>query len=498
MTAIWNLARLEGQRFPALRNDLDVDVAIIGGGITGLSTAIRLLEEGQKVAVLEALRVGRGNTGNSTGNLYATLSRGLRNVRHKWDDDTVRDVVAARSAALDDIERRIRHYEIKCQFARRPLYFCLPQADHEQPQQLEQEYEVSLLAGLHAQLTDKVPDMPVPVTRALRLENQAQLNPLRYAQELAKVVAGQGGQIFENTAVVDVDATDGKVSTESFTIKARHIVFATHTPKGVNLLQAEMEPSREYGVAAPLSERNQAEGIFWLLDSFHSVRTWRYEEQTWLVVVGEKHQTGHGDSGEGYYGKLEEYARRHFGVERFSHRWSAQQYRSADQLPYIGRSAHDNVYVGTGYGADGLTWGEVTASTIRSLVLNRETTSSRLFNPRRFTPVKSAKSWGALNAKVAAHLTTDYFTLDKLKDLDQVAAGEGRVVNVDGEKLAVYRAPDQTLSVLSPVCPHMKCVVKWNAADLSWDCPCHGSRFAADGSVIEGPAYTSLRPMEAR
>jgi len=497
MTAIWNLASLEDRRYPALQDNIDVEVAIIGGGVTGLSTALRLLEEGKNVAVLEARQVGQGNSGNSTGNLYGTLSQGLRRVRSTWDDDTVREVVAARSAAVDEIEQRIARYSIDCQFSRRPLYFCLPDPDDSQQRDLEAEYEASLLAGLHAKLVDNVAEMPVPVQRALLLEQQAQYNPLRYVQELAGVVADQGGRVFEHTAVLDVDASEGVVSTQSGTVTAAHIVFATHTPKGVNLLQAEMEPSREYGVAASLRGESQPEGIFWLLDEFHSVRTYQYQDETYLVVIGEKHQTGHGEAGDGYYSNLEDYAREHFDVGTFSHWWSAQQYKSADQLPYIGRSAHDNVYVGTGFAADGLTWGEVAARIICSLIVEKTgDVTSRLFNPRRFTPVKSAKSWAALNAKVAKHLTTDYLTLDKIEDLDLVPTGEGRVVSVGGDKVAVYRAPDNTLIALSPVCPHLKCAVKWNAADLTWDCPCHGSRFATDGSVIEGPAYGPLTRLE--
>jgi glycine/D-amino acid oxidase-like deaminating enzyme/nitrite reductase/ring-hydroxylating ferredoxin subunit len=497
MTAIWNLASLEDRRYPALQSSLDVDVAIIGGGVTGLSTALRLLEKRKKVAVLEARQVGKGSTGNSTGNLYATVSQGLRRVRATWDNDTVREVVAARAAALDDIEERVLRYSIDCQFSRRPLYSCLPDPDDRQQRDLEAEYEASLLGGLHAKLVDGVAGLPVPVQRALFLEHQAQYNPLRYVQELASVVADQGGQVFEHTAVLDVDAGEGEVSTRSGTVTAPHIVFATHTPKGVNLLQAEMEPSREYGVAASLRGESHPEGIFWLLDDFHSVRTYRYQDQTYLVVIGEKHQTGQGEAGDGCYGNLESYAREHFDVGTFSHWWSAQQYKSADQLPYIGRSAHDNIYVATGFGADGLAWGEVAARNICSLIETGHE-SSRLFNPRRFTPLKSAKSWAALNAKVAKHLTTDYFTLDKVEDLDLVLAGEGKVVNIDGDKVAVYRAPDNTLIALSPVCPHMKCAVRWNAADLSWDCPCHGSRFATDGSVIEGPAYGPLTRLEVR
>jgi glycine/D-amino acid oxidase-like deaminating enzyme/nitrite reductase/ring-hydroxylating ferredoxin subunit len=498
MTAVWNVAQVTDRKYQPLMRNLDVDVAIIGGGVTGLSTAVRLVEEGRKVVVLESLRVGAGSTGNSTGNLYATLSRGLRDVRDKWDEDVIREVVAVRSAALNEVERRIERYSLDCQFARRPLYLALREPDAEQQQLLEAEYESSLIAGLSARIVQEVPGLRVPVRRALRIEQQAQYNPLRYAQELARVIAGQGGQLFEYTPVTDVDASEGTVTTKSAVVSASHIVFATHTPKGISLLQAEMEPSREYGVAAPLPGGSHPQGIFWLLDQFHSLRTYQHENETWLVVIGEQHATGHGEAGEDYYLRLEQYARSYFEIESFSHRWSAQQYRTADLLPYIGQSAHDNVYVGTGYAADGLTWGEVSAQIISNQIVGKEAAGRELFNPRRFTPVKSAKSWAELNVKVAKHLTSDYFNLAKLESLDQVPVGEGKVVKIDGDNVAVYRAPDNSLSVLSPVCPHMKCVVKWNAADLTWDCPCHGSRFATDGSVIEGPAYAPLKQLEGR
>ncbi|MEX2495591.1 MAG: FAD-dependent oxidoreductase [Woeseia sp.] len=497
MTAVWTVAASD-RRYPALNRDLSVDVAVIGGGVTGLATAVRLVEEGRKVAVLESLQVGAGTSGQSTGNLYATLAQGLRSVRSKWNEDALRDVVAVRSEAVDEVERRIKRYSLDCQFARRPLYLALPDPDDAQQEMIEAEYEASLLAGLGARMVQEAPELPIPVKRALLIEQQAQYNPLRYVQELARVVAGQGGQVFEQTAVADVDASAGQVHTKGGIVTARSIVFATHTPKGINLLQAEMEPSREYGVAAPLAGDSHPSGIFWLLDRFHSVRTYQQKNRSWLVVIGEKHSTGHGEAGREYYARLEQYARERFDIDTVSYRWSAQQYRTADLLPYIGRSAHDNVYVGTGYASDGLTWGEVAAAIISRLICGKEVALAKLFSPRRFTPVKSAKKWAELNSKVAKHLTGDYVNIASLDSLDSLAAGEGRVVKLNGHSVAAYRAPDTSLSVLSAVCPHMKCAVKWNAADLTWDCPCHGSRFATDGSVIEGPSYHPLKRMDAR
>ncbi|MEX1034189.1 MAG: FAD-dependent oxidoreductase [Cellvibrionaceae bacterium] len=504
MDAVWNLARAEGLDFPPLRKAIEADVVIVGAGATGMAAALMLKEAGERVVVLEADRVVGGNTGGSTGNLYATLSRGLASLCDKWDQDTVNQVVSLRRQALDKIENNVKRHAIDCQFERRPLHFCIRSADSENRQKLEKEYEVSRAADLNAGIIERPPGLSVPLYRALRIEDQAQYNPVQYIQGLAKAV---DGGIYEKSPVIDVDAGKGRVSTPEGEVSAGHIVFATHTPKGINMVQAEMEPYREYGVAAPLQDNSAVpgnaaahgdypRGIFWMLDSGHSLRSYQYGGRSYVMVIGQKHQTGHGDLGVSYYRRLEKYAAEHFNIDKITHRWSAQQYQAADLLPYIGRSGHDNVYIATGYGADGLVWGEVAAELIGSQILGRQHRGRELLTPRRFTPAKSAKVWLEANTKVARHLSTDYFTVDKVQNLDEVAAGRGRVVKFSGDSYAVYRSPEDELSTLSPLCPHMKCMVNWNAADNTWDCPCHGSRFAPDGQFIEGPAYSSLEKRE--
>lgn len=497
MSAVWGLARSKAITFPRLDNDLDVDVAIVGGGITGLATALILSEAGERVAVLEAHQVASSSTGHSTGNLYSTVSRGLSAIRKKWDQDTVNQVVDLRRQALADIARNVERLGIDCQFERRDLHFCVQGSDPQKNQMLEEEHQTSVAAGINAEILEQPAGFGMPIQRALRLHDQAQYNPQQYADGIAKAVADQGGTIYENSPVTDVDASEGTVTTPGGTISAGHIVFATHTPKGINMLQAEMEPYREHGIAAPLrhTDVDYPRGIFWMLDGSQSVRSYEYQGQTYLVVIGNKHPTGHDELGEDYYRTLEDFARAHFAIEPVSHRWSAQQYHSADTLPYIGRSGHDNVYVATGYAADGLVWSEVAAQIISHQILGRREIEGGLLTPRRFTPAKSAKGWLDVNAKVAKHLSTDYVSVEKLDDLSKVEAGEGRVLKIAGDNYAVYRSPEGQLSTLSPVCPHMKCMVHWNAADKSWDCPCHGSRFSVDGDVLEGPAY---RPLEKR
>lgn len=495
MGSVWDVARVQGQDYPPLYQDLTVDVAVIGAGITGLATALRLAEEGLSVAVLEAMRVGQGSTGGSTGNLYGTVDLGLAAIRRKWGDAITQQVATARMEAIAFIEDTVRRFGIDCQFARRPWYLILSGDDPKLEQRIEDDYQASRDAGLKASLVHEVP-LPVGCRRALKLDDQAQFNPLRFCQGLAQALTAQGGHIFEQSAVTKVDPDAGVVETERAKVHAKHIMHATHTPKGVNVLQTEMEPYREYGITARLAEQPYPEGAFWVLDRFHSLRSYHYAGADYLIVVGERHKVGHGTLGEAYYEHLREYARSHFKVADFEHQWSAQQYRPADDLPYIGLApGADKAYVGTGYAADGLTWGVVAGMIISDLIVGRDNRWRECFDPGRFTPVKSAKKFLKQNAMVAEHYLKDYLTPSELKSVEGVAAGEGKVVSLAGEKLAVYRDRDGKLSVLSATCTHLKCLVHWNAADTSWDCPCHGSRFGTDGSVLEGPA---LHPLAQR
>lgn len=493
MNPIWSVADQGLPPHAALQGERDVDTVIVGGGVTGLSAALKLVEAGQRVAVLEAHRVGAGSSGRSTGNLYGTTSQHLASVQKKHGDGVLANIVQMRMRAITDIEKTIEKHALACDFSRRPMYLCARSPDSSHQQSLQAELCASLAAGLAAEAVDLVPDFPVQLSGAVKLEYQAQYNPKSYVLELASLITKLGGLIFENTKVVDVSAGDGRVTTEDGVIRARDIVFATHTPKGINILQAEMEAYQEYGVAAELRDTDVREGIYWIRDDAVSVRIYTHAAKRYLVVVGGKHKTGRGDKGIAYYDSLKRYASTYFPVKNFTHQWSAQQYTPADQLPYIGRSGHNNVFVGTGYAADGLTWGAVAANIISQAVLGvADASAADLLNPRRFAPLKSAKSWLRENASVAKHLMEGHLGSHDQNAFEDVAAGEGKVIERDGKKLAVSRGLDNELTVVSAICPHMKCLVNWNSADATWDCPCHGSRFTAQGAVIEGPAYEGL------
>lgn len=493
--SIWNHAPDEFT-FAPLAEDLDVDVAIIGAGITGITAAALLERAGRRVAVLEASRVGYGATGHATGNLYAPVDRYLHKLAEKWSWDVAAQVVRSRRMAIDLVERNVTEHRIRCQFLRQPWVLYSTASSPDEDDTIEREYQAASRLGLDARVTADIP-LPYPVNKALVVSHQAQFDPLRYVRQLAAAIRSERCRIFEGTPVVGVDEAKGVVSTTQHRIVARHIVMATHTPKGFNTLQTELGPYREYAVAAALAEKQLAGGIFWSAGpEKQSTRLVEFDGRPHVLMIGGMHKTGQREDADEIYRKLERILRARFNVLSVEYRWSAQQYRSADGLPYIGTAiGAPRLYLATGFAADGLTYGTLAGFMLSEQIAGRSTEFDQLYSPHRFTPVKSAGKFLKENLNVAGYYVKDYLKGAEAKQLDAVRVGEGRVVEIGGNKLAVYRDDANQLHAVSPVCTHLKCIVHWNRAERSWDCPCHGSRFSYDGDVLEGPA---LAPLERR
>jgi glycine/D-amino acid oxidase-like deaminating enzyme/nitrite reductase/ring-hydroxylating ferredoxin subunit len=490
--AIWSTAS-DDLVFAPLDRDLEVEVVVVGGGITGITMAAVLGRAGRRVAVLESGRVGFGSTGSSTGNLYATVGQSLHQLVAKWGTDTVAQVVNSRNSAIDLIQKQVQDYGLDCGFARQPWVMYSLHASRENERTLTSECEAARACGLRARLTGDLP-LPYPVHQALLIPDQAQFHPLKYVRQLAAAIRSERCAIHEGSPVVEIDGENGIVKTPGFTIRAEHVVMATHTPKGLSALHTELGPYREYAVAAPLGERQLPGGIFWSTGpESHSIRRVEIEGRGHVMVIGEKHKTGQRDDAETAYHRLEEVLRVRFNVTRASHTWSAQQYRAADYLPYIGPSPGSaRVHLACGFGADGLVYGTLAAMLIGDHIAGRDNPLLQLFSPRRFTPLRSARQFVKENLNVAGYFVKDYFKGADAQDAAQVARGEGRIIEVGADKMAVFRDDNDRLHAVSALCTHMKCVVHWNRAERSWDCPCHGSRFSIDGDVLEGPAITPL------
>jgi glycine/D-amino acid oxidase-like deaminating enzyme/nitrite reductase/ring-hydroxylating ferredoxin subunit len=489
-TSVWQASAPEAS-FPALSGDVRVDTVIVGGGITGATLALLLSAEGQHVALVEARRLGYGATGNSTGNLYEVVSERLHAVKEKWGKDTAQAVAHARRDTISFLEEIVNRFALDCDLVRRPLY--LYAASNDERDSIDAEYEA--LAGVGA--TARVEETP-PLSHAtgpvLILENQAQFHALRYVDGVAQAIHSERCRVFENTVVTDIDAEHHCVHAAGGTLHARNIVLATHTPKGRYIVHAEMEVHREYGIACKLASGTYPVGIFWGEGAHgHSVRSVTLAGEQYLLVIGKDCRTGTHDALDASR-SLEDSARSHFDIASIDFRWSAQNYRSPDLLPYIGQSTGSEVYIATGFATDGLTWGPLAARIIADAICGRANRWADLFDASRLTPLKSAKGIASENVGVAKALIKGYLTDREKEALESVAPGSAAIVDIEGERFAAYRDESGKLSVVSPVCTHMKCVVQWNGFERTWDCPCHGSRFGIDGSVIEGPALAGLTP----
>ncbi len=491
--ALWDDGA-EMPEYPALSGDERVDVAIVGAGITGLTAARLLVREGKRVAVLDQGRVGSGTTGGTTAHVTQVLDIRFKELLSKWNREDARVVVDSSRAALELIAALVEEDGIDCDFARVPAFLYTEHRD--EVSWLEEEVTAAHEAGIPAELAGELP-LPFPVAGAVRFEDQARFHPLQYLASLAATVHRNGGRIHENTRVVDVDPGEPcRVKTERGTVTADSVLFATHTPAGFSLLHAELEPLRSYVLGVRL--RGGAEppdGLFFdLADPYHYTR--RHGDV--LIVGGADHKTGHGDP-EGSYRTLEEYVRRRWDVESIDYRWSAQFYHPPDGLPMIGESlSSSRVFLATGYSGAGMVYGTLGGMLMADLALGRENPWARVYRPSRIKPLAAGPQVAKLNLEVAVDFVKDRVASPKIRDLSEIPAGEGRVVEIEGERVAVYREASGAVHAVSPVCTHAACVVRWNAAEKTWDCPCHGGRYSPDGQVLEGPPVKGLRPVQLR
>lgn len=473
-----------------LVGELNVDVLVVGAGITGVTLGLALAQAGRSVALIDAGEIGAGSTGGSTGNLYTTVSDGVANLIEKWDVDSMRRVVTARRWAVETIAAAAAQYRIACGFARCPLYW---QATSEASAvDMQDEFIALRRCGLSPRIEDSIrPCQGWHVGPALVLDGQAQFDPMCYLDGLAQEANNSGCRIFTHTPALSVDHDTREVETPSGRVRAGEIVLATHTPSGFHPVQAGMVVKREYGLAYRNPGAPWSPGIFWTRGEQRlSVRPFDAMEGSYLIAVGESHQTGRHDSNLALE-NLETQAGLCLGELAPAYRWSAQNFRSPDGLPYIGRDPMGS-FIATGFAADGLVYGTLAAHIIADRLLCRDNPYGDLFDAGRFTPIKSARGAAEEIATMVTALAGDYLSGGDRAELD-LAPGSAAIVEVDGDKVAAYRDPGGVLHVLSPVCSHLKCQVHWNAAEISWDCPCHGSRFSPDGSVLEGPALKPLR-----
>ncbi len=498
-TSVWLATGSESPPRPRLEGEVHADVAVIGGGIVGVTTALMLQEAGTQVALLEAERVGHGVTGLTTAKVSSQHGMIYADLRRDFGADGARAYGQANQAALEWMATRVTDTGIDCDFRRRASYAYLSPGSS--ADQAEQEADAAREAGLPATLDDEVP-LPYPVAAAVRFDDQAEFHVTNYLWALAEQFEAAGGEIYEHSRVVEVDTDeDCLVKAPTGRVKAQRVVVATHYPfLDRSLAFARVHPERSYAIVCRI-KGDPPPGMFISADSpTRSVRAVPVDGEEMLLVGGEGHKTGTGGDTRERYETLERFAREHWDVESVEYRWSAQDNSTVDGAPYVGALTprNDRVFMATGFAKWGMTGGTAAAMVLSDLCRGRDHAWADLFDPNRFKPLASATKLVEENAQAGYRMVRDRLVNRGERPIESLEPGEGDIVNHRGEKVAGYRGDDGSLVAVSTRCTHLGCQVNWNTAERSWDCPCHGSRFAPDGGVLQGPAVhrLELKPLD--
>ena len=473
------------------------DVIIAGGGITGISTALLLQKAGKRCLVLEAAQLCFGTTGGTTAHLNTLLDTPYTTIRQNFGAAEAAMVAQATAAAIRLIRSHIGAYGIDCGFAEADAY--LFAQDAQQEEELAGILEDARAAGLQAAYSSTIP-VPIPFTKALKAGGQAKFNPVQYVYSLAQALEQAGGVILQECRVTRVTENSVvEVTTSRGVFKAVDLVYATHIPPGVNLLHLRCAPYRSYAMAVSLQDGAYPQDLIYdMYDPYHYYRTQEVGGRQYLIAGGKDHKTGHEPHTERCFLELESYLRQYFDIAAVHYKWSSQFFEPADGLPYIGHlPGHPgHIYVATGFGGNGMVYSSVSALLIRNMILGEETPYSHLFDPNRIKPVAGFTSFVQHNADVVKQFAGKLFSGEQLHQLAGLAPGEAKIVVYDDRKIALYKDEAGALHAVNPVCTHLKCEVKWNAAERSWDCPCHGARYGCDGEVLTGPADQGLAPVQ--
>lgn len=470
------------------------DVIIAGGGVTGIATALQLQKAGRKCLIAEAQWLCFGTTGGTTAHLNTFLDTDYERIKKDFGEDAIQLVASATGKALDLYKSNVEEYAIDCGYQQKDGY--LYSQNEKQTEQLDKILEASKLAGVDVSYTDRIP-VPVEFEKAIVYHEQAQIHPSRYVYALAKAFEEKGGVILQNCSIESVVESEGMVTVQTSLggVQASYLIYATHIPPGVNLLHFRCAPYRSYAMAVKLKAGNYPDDLSYdMYNPYHYYRTQEIDGEEFFVVGGEDHKTGHEDNTEACFNKLEAHVRRYFEADKIAFKWSSQYFEPSDGLAYIGLlpGSSGNILAATGYGGNGMTYSHIAALLLTDLITKKENAYAALFNPNRVKPVAGFANFVKENADVVAQFVNKRISTEKLKELADIAAGEGRIVKYEGEKLGIYKDEAGRLHAVSPVCTHVKCIVQWNNAEKSWDCPCHGARYSVDGKVMTGPARKDL------
>jgi len=491
-TPIWSPTPLP-RRFAPMTSERSADVVVVGGGLVGLVTAYTCKRAGLRVVVLESHRVGQAESVRTTAHVTAQLDTRWKDLVAKQGAEAARELWTEATASIEMLESIVRDLRVDCGWRRVPSWSFTETESGRIG--LRADADAAATAGIPCRYQEIGVPLPWNVMGALRCDSQAQLEPEPFLTALARAIDGDGSSVFEDTAVLEVhDGAEPYVVTAVGNVRARHVVVATHAPIDHRVkLQTKLAHYRTY-VLALRSRVDVPDGLYWDDEEpYHYVRAVGSPLDRIVLVGGEDHRTGQDDDTAKRFEALERWALQRLPGASVRKAWSGQILESVDGLPYIGRGAHDGrVYEATGFGGTGWAYGALAARVLLATIRGETHPLSERLSATRIAPIAGAAWFVRENAGFPWH-----YLVDRLKakptDVESLPPGQGKLFMSRAMKpIAVYRDRDGGFHALSPVCPHLGCIVDFNGAESSWDCPCHGSRFDVEGRVLNGPATRGL------
>jgi glycine/D-amino acid oxidase-like deaminating enzyme/nitrite reductase/ring-hydroxylating ferredoxin subunit len=485
--------------FSTIDRDIDVDVAVIGGGITGLTTAYLLLSAGKSVAILERGRCASIDTGHTTAHLTMVTDTRLSELVSRFGRSHAQAVWDAGLAAIDQIDAIVRANDIDCAFEWVDGYLHAPNGESNSQRADEFRNEASLARDLEfdAAFVEPVPFSGGP---GIRFVDQARFHPLKYLAGLANAIRAKGGAIYEQSGAEEFLENPLRVKANSRRVRCRDIVIASHNPLvGVagalrsTVFQTKLALYTSYVIAGRVRRGRVPDALFWDTNNpYQYLRIDPQREHDLVILGGEDHKTGQASDTNACHTSLEQALLKKIPEIVLTHRWSGQVIETPDGLPYIGKMA-DHQYAATGFAGNGMTFGTLAAIMIADAIQGRRNPWAELFDPGRAAIRHGLWDYLKENTDYPYYMMRRSVGIgDEPRSLRAVKPGQGKIVQQNGDRVAAYRRPDGSLTLLSATCTHMGCIVGWNDAERTWDCPCHGSRFTAEGEVISGPAQAPL------
>lgn len=494
MNSLW-LDSVKSNKFSSLGSDVETDICIIGAGVFGLTCAYYLSKLGFKVTVLEKDGIGEKTTGHTTAKITSQHSLFYDYLINSYGKKFASDYLEANENAIKNIKQIIDTEKIKCDFAYQNSYVYTTKKS--ELEAIKKEVTAVESLGFPCEFVTKT-GLPFEIEGAICFNKQAQFHPLKYLYGLFDSISSHGGKIYTNTVVTgvekDLDSTY-LVSTNTNAVRSKFVIVATHYPfiNFPGLYFLKMYQSTSYIIAVD-TKKTLFSGMY-INDTspIFSYRTVKYQGKDLLLIGGGDHKTGQPSCYQDTYGILEQEARKFYPNCEVLYRWNTRDCISLDKIPYIGpySASMPGIFVGTGFKKWGMTLSNVAANIIVDSICGKENKYAYLFEPSRLKPIKNRDEMKNVLVQSANSLVLDKFKSANMS-FDEIQNNSGSIIEINNEKVGVYKDSDGKIYAVKPICTHLGCLLSWNDVDKTWDCPCHGSRFDYQGKNIYDPAFKNL------